>query len=135
VKVTVVNQDARKYVEVNDYLPAGLEAVDPRLKTTDPARVTQLETERRQSGPVQTGKSPFRAPWYRGYFSPWQQVQVRDDRVTLSAATLSPGVSEYIYYARATAVGTFFVPPVRGEEANFPDVFGRSDSSTFTVAP
>jgi len=134
VKLTVMNQRDLKYVEVDDLLPGGLEAMDPKLRITDKATIARLEAERSKNGPIQTG-GRIRAPWYRGYYSPWHQVQIRDDRVTLSAATLTPGVSEYIYYARATAVGAFTVPPVRAEETHFPEVFGRSDSATFTVAP
>ncbi|MCZ2110275.1 MAG: hypothetical protein LC118_12035, partial [Dehalococcoidia bacterium] len=73
------------------------------------------------------------APWFGWYYSPWQHVDARDDRVTLFAGTLPKGVYQYIYYARATTPGEFFVPPVHAEESYFPEVFGRSDSGTFVV--
>ncbi len=66
---------------------------------------------------------------------PWQQVDVRDDRAVLQADRLPKGVYEYVYYARATTPGSFFVAPAHAEETYFPEVFGRSDSSRFIVAP
>ena len=40
---------------------------------------------------------------------------------------------EYVYFARATTPGDFFVAPAHAQEAYFPEVFGRSDSSRFTI--
>ena len=73
------------------------------------------------------------APWYGWYYSPWDQVDLRDDRLVLVAGRLPQGVYEYVYYARATAPGDFFVAPTHAEETYFPEVFGRSDSSRFTI--
>jgi uncharacterized protein YfaS (alpha-2-macroglobulin family) len=56
-----------------------------------------------------------------------------DDRVRLTAESLPKGVYEFIYYARATTPGDFYVAPVHAEESYFPEVFGRSDSGRFTV--
>jgi len=53
----------------------------------------------------------------------------------LSADRVPKGVYEYVYYARATTPGDFFVAPAHAEETYFPEVFGRSDSGRFTVAP
>jgi uncharacterized protein YfaS (alpha-2-macroglobulin family) len=53
----------------------------------------------------------------------------------LGATWLSKGVYEYVYYARATAPGDFFVAPAHAAETYFPEVFGRSDSSRFVVTP
>ena len=60
---------------------------------------------------------------------------LRDDRAVLSATSLSKGIYEYVYYARATAPGDFFVAPAHAAETYFPEVFGRSDSSRFVVTP
>jgi uncharacterized protein YfaS (alpha-2-macroglobulin family) len=133
VTTTVVAPADRNYVVLDDLLPAGLEAIDPRLKTTDPRLKAQLEADRRNAA-----KAPellYNAPWLRWYYNPWQQVDIRDDRVTVSAQTLPKGVYEFVYYARATTPGEFFVPPAVVEESYFPEVFGRSDSGRFTVLP
>ncbi len=133
VTVTVVSDAEHNYVVLDDNLPAGLEAIDPNLQTTDPALVQQLQQERQDAN--RPANLDYVAPWFAWYYSPWQQTDIRDDRLTVSATRLSKGVYQFIYYARATTPGDFFVAPVHVEETFFPDVFGRSDSSRFTVAP
>jgi hypothetical protein len=113
-------------------LPAGLEAIDPQLRTTDPSLRAQLEKERVASYTRSGDK--FIAPWYRWYYSPWQQVDTRDDRTILKVDRLSKGMYEYTYYARATTTGDFFVAPAHAEEQFFPEVFGHSDSGRFKIS-
>jgi uncharacterized protein YfaS (alpha-2-macroglobulin family) len=133
VKVTIIAPADRNYVVIEDLLPAGLEAVDARLKNVDPAVKERLEAERMQASQKRFGG--YMAPWFRWYYSPWQQVDLRDDRAVLQADRLPKGVYEYVYYARATTPGSFFVAPAHAEESYFPEVFGRSDSGRFTIAP
>ncbi len=133
VKLTVLVPADRTYVVVEDLLPAGLEPVDARLRTVDPALRAKLEAERASVGQRQAGG--YQAPWLRWYYSPWQQVDLRDDRALLMADRLAKGVYEYVYYARATTIGDFFVAPAHAEETYLPEVFGRSDSGRFTVRP
>jgi hypothetical protein len=133
VKVTVIAPADRNYVVIEDLLPAGLEAVDTRLKNVDPALKEKLEAERVKASGQNLGG--YMAPWFRWYYSPWQQADLRDDRAVLQAERLPKGVYEYVYYARATTPGSFFVAPAHAEETYFPEVFGRSDSGRFTVAP
>ena len=131
VTVTVVAPADRLFVKLEDFLPAGLEPIDPRLKIVPAYLREQLERE--QTEAVLGGTPTYYAPWYAWYYSPWDQVDIRDDRVTLLAQRLPRGVHEYVYYARATAPGDFFVAPTHAEETYFPEVFGRSDSSRFTI--
>jgi hypothetical protein len=131
VKVTVLAPGDRSYVTVEDLLPAGLEAIDGRLRTVDPKLKAQLDADRRAAAERSTG-API-APWYRWYYSPWQHVELRDDRAVLYAQHLPKGMHEYIYYARATTPGDFFVAPAHASESYFPEVFGRSDSARLTV--
>ena len=133
VAVTVIAPADRNYVVVEDLLPAGLEPVDARLRTIDPALKVKLDAERVQAAQRQAGG--YVAPWFGWYYSPWQQADLRDDRAVLSADHLPKGVYEYVYYARATAPGDFFVAPAHAEETYFPEVFGRSDSGRFQVKP
>ena len=131
VTVTVVAPADRLFAKVEDFLPAGLEPIDPRLNIVSPALREQLEADRAEALP---GAAPaYFAPWYRWYWSPWDQVDLRDDRLVLLAERLPRGVHEYVYYARATTPGDFFVAPAHAEEAFFPELFGRSDSGRFTV--
>ena len=133
VTVTVIAPADRNYVVIDDPLPAGLEPVDVRLRTTDPALRAKLNGERVAASQRQAGG--YAAPWLRWYYSPWQQVDVRDDRAVLMTDHLARGVYEYVYYARATTTGDFFVAPTHAEETYFPEVFGRTDSARFTVGP
>ncbi len=131
VVVTVAAPADRLFARVEDSLPAGLEPIDPQLNIVAPYLRERLEADRAEALP---GAAPaYSAPWYRWYWSPWDQVDLRDDRVVLLATRLPRGVHEYVYYARATTPGDFFVAPARAEESYFPDVFGRGDSSRFTV--
>ncbi|MYH41887.1 MAG: hypothetical protein F4150_09130, partial [Chloroflexi bacterium] len=131
VTVTVVASADRLFARVEDFLPAGLEPIDPELAVVS-ARVRQQLDEDQRQARLAGAPSDF-APWYRWYYSPWDQVHLRDDRVVLLADRLPRGVHEYVYYARATTPGDFFVAPARAQEAYFPEVFGRSDSSRFSV--
>jgi uncharacterized protein YfaS (alpha-2-macroglobulin family) len=133
VKVTVIAPADRNYVVVEDLLPAGLEAMDMRLKNIDPAVRAKLDAERAQADQNKAGG--YFAPWLRWYYSPWQQAELRDDRAVLKTDRLPKGVYEYVYYARATTPGDFFVAPAHAEETYFPELFGRSDSGRFNVVP
>ncbi len=131
VVVTVAAPADRLFARVEDSLPAGLEPIDPQLNIVAPYLRERLEADRAEA---QLGAAPaYSAPWYRWYWTPWDQVDLRDDRVVLLANRLPRGVHEYVYYARATTPGDYFVAPARAEESYFPDVFGRGDSSRFTV--
>jgi uncharacterized protein YfaS (alpha-2-macroglobulin family) len=131
VTVTVLAPFDRNYVTVEDLLPAGLEAIDARLKTTDPAMKVKLDADRASA--TQRKAGGYMAPWFWWYYSPWQQVDTRDDRTVLKTDRLPKGVHEYTYFARATTTGDFFVAPAHAEETYFPEVFGRSDSARFRV--
>lgn len=131
VTVTVVAPADRLFARVEDFLPAGLEAIDPKLAIVSPWIREELQQD--QAAAVLRGGSSFYAPWFAWYFSPWDQVDLRDDRVTLLASRIPKGVHEYVYYARATTPGDFFVAPTFAEETYLPEVFGRSDSGRFVV--
>ena len=134
VTLTVVATADRKFVQVDDLLPAGLEAIDTTLATT-PLEVRLLLEEERRAALAGDEEISASGPWFPWYWSPWDETAVRDDRYTLFATQLPRGVHEYVYFARATTPGNFFVAPARAEESAFPEVFGRSDSTRFTVTP
>ncbi|MYD65623.1 MAG: hypothetical protein F4X26_06545 [Chloroflexi bacterium] len=131
VTVTVIAPADRLFVRVEDFLPAGLEPIDPQLDIVSPWLREQLRED--QAEALKASASGYCAPWYGWCYSPWDQADLRDDRLVLQASELPRGVHEYVYYARATVPGDFFVAPVQAEETYLPDVFGRSDSSRFTV--
>ncbi len=131
VQVTIVAPHDRLFVLVEDFLPSGLEPINPKLRTVAPELIQQLEADRRSTR-LESAPEDY-APWYAWYYSPWRHVDIRDDRLVLQASSLPRGVHEYVYYARATTPGEFIVPPAHAEESYFPEVFGRSDSGRFTV--
>ena len=131
VSVTVVAPADRLYVQIEDFLPAGLEPIDPKLNIVSAELREQIQEERSEA--VFGSLPDYYAPWYGWYYSPWDEVHLRDDRLVLLASRLPKGVHEYVYFARASTPGDFFVVPAHAEEAYLPEVFGRSDSSRFTV--
>ncbi len=131
IRLTVLSDANRKFVTLEDALPAGLEPIDPQLKIIPAHLVDQLNEERQEAI---LGDAPeYAAPWFPWYLNPWDDVQIRDERLVLFSTRLPRGVHEYVFFARATTPGDFFVAPAVAQEAFFPEVFGRSDSTRFTV--
>ena len=122
VMIRVVAPDRRYYVAVVDPLPAGLEAVNEAFVTSATQRLGEASTE--------VHHSPDR--WW-GYWNPWDFEERRDDRIQLFVDRMYGGVYEYTYFARATTIGTFVVPPTRAEEMYEPEIFGRSSSEVFVI--
>ncbi len=127
VRLTVVAPNALHNVIIDDWLPAGLEAIDSSLKTTQ------------QLGQPDIGQAQeiFRGDfgstgWGWWYFN---HIQLRDEKVELSTDYLPRGTYEYVYLARAATPGTFNVIPPLAQEFYFPEVSGRGAGSTFTVLP
>ena len=117
VKLTLIAPNDLYYVMVEDYLPAGTEAVDSSLATTSlvgqPPQVTRADQL-----------------WGSWYFN---HTDLRDEKAVLFADYLPRGVYEYTYTIRASTPGEYRVIPSQAEELYFPEVFGRSDGGVFTV--
>ena len=123
VSLTVIAPSDLHYIQLEDPLPAGAEAVDTGLATT-----SQLA-----AGPdLQTanGKRQTSYWWWWNWYS---RSELRDDRVALFATNLPKGTYEYSYTMRATSVGQFNVIPTFVNEQYFPEVFGRSEGRLLTV--
>jgi uncharacterized protein YfaS (alpha-2-macroglobulin family) len=123
VDVTVVVPAPRDFVVIDDPLPAGLEAQDPRLLTSGDflalsGRSSEVECE---------GCSDERES--RGF----DRSEVRDDRVLFFADRLPAGLYHYRYMARATTLGRFVLPPTRAEEMYSPETFGRTGTTEVSV--
>ncbi|MHB8577499.1 MAG: alpha-2-macroglobulin family protein, partial [Dehalococcoidia bacterium] len=140
IRLTIVAPSDLQQLRVEDLLPAGLEAVDGSLKTTDPnlLRIQRDQQQRLLLQPPPPGQTPalkLTTDRERRLVNPFDHTEVRDDRAALFASSISRGVHEYVYFARATTAGTFTAPPVTAAESAYPDVFGRSDSTSFTITP
>lgn len=127
VDLTVVTPALRRFVVVDDALPAGLEAIDPRLFTTaDWLKNTGFEAGEASCSACDDGDEPlFRAAYDRS--------EVRDDRMLFFADELQPGLYHYRYLARATTRGRFVLPPTRVLEMYEPEVLGRTGASEVVV--
>ncbi len=119
VTVDIVVPQERLFVVVDDPLPAGFEAVNPRFLTESEER--QRALDRREEGDEDR--------WWEGF----GHVEMRDDRVLLFAESLSAGLHTRRYLARARTFGTFLLPGTRVSEMYAPEVFGRGPESTVTI--
>jgi len=134
-EIVVVTPTPRRYVVVDDPLPAGFEPVDARLATT--AGGLDLDEETEDNGdPEEAFDDP------NGYddvamgrkFIPSSYVrELRDDRALFFIDRLPAGMYRYRYLARATTLGSFVLPPTRAEEMYTPEVFGRTAAGTIQV--
>jgi uncharacterized protein YfaS (alpha-2-macroglobulin family) len=115
VTLIITMPKERRYVAVNDPLPAGMEAVEGWFRTT----ATDLAKDASQQPEDQSWFARYR----RGGFD---HVEKYDDRITLFATRLSEGRHEFSYVVRATTAGTFHAAGTRAEEMYAPEVNGRS---------
>ncbi len=127
VQLTLVAPTDLYYVVVEDWLPAGAEAIDTSLKT---ASVAGERPELRNL----TAEEEYR--WYRWYGWGWWwfgHTEMRDEKVVLFARYLPRGTYQYTYTMRTTVPGQFKVLPTLAYEMYFPEVWGRSDGELFTI--
>jgi len=120
VRLTVVVPDSLHYVVIDDPLPAGLEAIDASLQTSQQVPDSYTTQD----------YNLFGWGWWYFYYK-----QIYDTKVVMSADYLPAGTYVITYMARASSAGNFNVLPVTGSEFYFPDLAGRSAGSTFVVKP
>ncbi|MFN8606481.1 MAG: alpha-2-macroglobulin family protein [Vulcanimicrobiota bacterium] len=118
VHLTMVCPSMRYHVALVDPLPAGLEAINPALKGSQPPP--------RQAAPP-SGRRWWWNPWW------YEHENLRDERVEAFSQWVYYGVHDYDYYARATTPGNFVVPATKAEEMYHPETFGRSASDRVVV--
>lgn len=116
VRLIVVAPEERHFVVIEDILPAGLESVNESLKN-----VSILNKGR--PGVKEKGNQLL-------YFS---HKEYHDDRTTLFADYLPPGVYEIAYRARATTPGRYHHPPAQAYQMYIPDVSGHSEGGWLEV--
>lgn len=117
VTISVVTNQERHFVVVDDPLPAGFEAVNSSFLTT-----ASNVNEYRQQG---------QRDWWE--FDPFDHVEMKDDRVLLFGDYLPAGIHSYTYLARATSLGTFHVSSTRVEGMYEPEVFGQTGERIMTI--
>src|SRR6185437_11607927 len=127
VDVLLESAEPEEQVVVEDPLPAGLEAIDFDFATTGQNHAVSDRVRSDVKPPkdaIDVGM-PFRdAPYHR---------ELKDDRVLTFIPHVAPGMYHFRYLARATAVGTYVMPPTSASCMYSPDIFGRTAASTFEV--
>lgn len=124
VKITlqIAVSEEMNFVAINDALAAGLEAINPTLKTSGSVGGSPIQAEG-EGYDEEVG-----TPSYT-----FDHIELRDDRVTLFAERLGRGVHTYTYFARATTYGTFTMPPSTAEKMYQPEVFGRTGTARLVI--
>jgi uncharacterized protein YfaS (alpha-2-macroglobulin family) len=116
VHVEVQSRRDGAYLLVEDQLPAGLEALNPRLDTT----TRRAETEQTAApGTMELTQA--------------DHMELRADRVSLFLTHLPAGRTELVYLARATRPGRYTALPAQVEAMYDPASWGRSPSAVFEV--
>lgn len=111
----------RYHVALVDPLPAGFEALNPALSTTEVLPEPEADADSAASA---------RMWWdWRWY----EHEAFRDHQVEIFAGFLPAGIHRYDYVARATTPGTFVVPPAKAEEMYHPETFGRSGTERVVI--
>ncbi|MCC6623259.1 MAG: hypothetical protein IT385_18515 [Deltaproteobacteria bacterium] len=113
VDLTIRTPEVRRYVAVDDPLPAALEPVTLDFATTAKAYATAI------------GERKSDDEWYWDEPVTFNHVEQKDDRVTLFADYMDEGEHTHSYLARATTTGKFFGPAPRVHEMYHPDVAGQ----------
>jgi hypothetical protein len=130
VDLLVESAEPRKQVVLDDPLPAGLEALDTSFETTarsatDAAAADVRDESDERPGALSGIGAAFQTAAYHR--------DVHDDRVLTFFEDLPAGIYHLRYLARATAIGSFVVPPTRAECMYSPEVSGRTEATTFVV--
>jgi hypothetical protein len=133
VRLRITVDEDRRFVVLDDPLPAGLEPVDLSLRTVAPAGSGFPEYQP-EAQEYPDDFNWWYGSWDSGFWSPFDHKELRDDRVIWSASYLWPGSYTATYLARATTAGTFVVPPAHAEEMYNPGVNGRTGGGTFVVS-
>ncbi|MBP9773537.1 MAG: Ig-like domain-containing protein [Candidatus Peribacteraceae bacterium] len=132
VRLTITVPEDRQYVAVESPLPAGMEAIDLSLQTSQ----TDL-----LSGEVNQPTTNYGYSYWYGWTDDyianamWRftHKEFRDDQVFLFADYLPTGVYQYEYLVRATTPGHFHYRPARAYQMYYPEIFGQTDGSWFDI--
>ncbi len=119
VVLTLTAPEDLYYVQIEDPLPAGAEAVDPSLRTTS---ILSSLTSRTT---IPSGTSDL--SWYISH------AEQRDDRVALFADYLPAGTYEYSYQLHLTTAGEYHDLPTQAKMLYFPDVYGHGSGKIYSI--
>lgn len=115
VMLTVISPRNRRFVVVQDPIPAGCEVVQTQFET-ESAEMTRI-LQAAQSGTSGT----------------FLRFEKYSDRVALFADGLQAGEHTFQYLIRANQPGKFRMPATRAEEMYHPEVFGTTTSRELEI--
>ncbi len=118
-RLQIVAPNALRYVVIEDAFPAGAEAINPALATSQ------------QIGTMPGGERIDQADgWGWWHFD---AIEFRDEKASIYASYLPRGVYEYVYTLRPSIAGEYHVIPPTAREMNFPEVYGRGAGMLFRI--
>ncbi len=120
VQLTLVVESDTHYVMIEDFIPAGAQILDTRLKTT------------RQDLEEYQVSAPFQDGWGWWYFS---APRIYDGRITWTAKTLPAGTYQLTYVLSLTHPGEFRVMPSHARGIYFPETMAVSAGDEFRIEP
>ena len=120
VRLRLTVPHSLRYVVIEDYFPAGADAINPELAISPTL-----------GAPPAGGRIDARATgWGWWHFD---HVEFRDEKAVIYASHLPPGIYEFVYAIRPTVAGEYRVIPPVAWQLYFPEVYGRGDGRLFTI--
>jgi alpha-2-macroglobulin len=126
VRLTLNIPEDGYYVVVEDYLPAGAEILDSRLKTSQFSATDMGEEPAERYNPRQ----PFAEGWGWWLFN---DPAIFDDHITWTVDYLPAGTYELTYTIVMTQPGEYRVLPAQAYQMYFPEVRGSSAGDIFVI--
>ena len=116
VELTIRVENNRRFVRIEDPLPAGADAVDPNLDTSS------------RESDVEFG-------YQRGYWGYWyfNRIEFRDEKVVFVSDYLPAGTYQYSYHLQPIVPGEYQIMPTIAKEVFQMEVFGRSQGQILTI--
>lgn len=124
VRLTVTIPNDVYYFMVEDYVPAGVEILDPSLQTSPQAQESQAVEI------LFNENDPFRAGWGWWYFN---RPQIYRERIQWSADYLPAGTYILTYTLIPSLAGEYRVLPAHAWLAYFPEVQGTTEGRVFKI--
>jgi alpha-2-macroglobulin len=150
VRLTLTAPTRRYQVQLTDPIPAGFETVNTDLRGVGFAHDPEGGAAATLSRPSPAALAPG-TPWFLAGATDWTELLFRwrvlvghpwhthremlDDRVQLYAAFVPAGTYATTHVVRATLPGEFRAGPVRVEEYDAPEVYGRGAGERVIVIP
>ncbi len=124
VRVSLTAPEETAYLIVEDFIPAGMEIINPALETSQLGFGT--------ANALDPSPDSFESNWGSWFFS---QPQIYDNHIRWTAERLPAGTFELSYRLAPVQSGEYHVLPAHAYLAYYPDVEGSSAGTTFTILP